>query len=159
MLLKLGQRQAAIADFTRAIEHAAQPLPEYFLERAQAQSDEAGHEAAVRGLEEGLQRLGPLLALQLQGIDSEVACKHFDAALRRVESLSSQSERKEKWLARRGEILVLAARDDEAQKAFSAALDAIESLPPRLRQTPAMSDLKQSVNDALTSIAGKNKTR
>ena len=152
VLVKLGQRKAAVTDFTRAIEQMPKPMPEYFVERAQAQADEGENEAALRGLNEGVKRFGSSMTLQLYAIDLELALKHFDEALRRLETISNQSERKEKWLARRGEILVLAGRRDEAQKAFGAALDAIRSLPPRLQQTPAMLDLKKSVNDALASV-------
>ena len=40
VLVKLGKRQSAADDFTRAIAKASDPMPEYFLERAQAQADE-----------------------------------------------------------------------------------------------------------------------
>lgn len=155
VLVKLGQRKAAITDFTRAIDHALKPMPEYFLERAHAQADEGDNDAAVRGLDEGLQRLRFSMPLQLYAIDLEVALKHFQAALRRLDTISKVSERKEKWLARRGEILILAARHGEAQKSFDEALAAIKSLPPRLQATPVMSDLKKRVNDALVSIAAR----
>ena len=158
LLLKLGERKAAANDFTQAIAKASDPMAEYFLERAQAQADDGELEAAVRGLDEGLKRLGPLVGLELYAIDLELAHKDFDGALKRLETISARSERKEKWLARRGEILVLAGRRDEAKISFVAALAAIESLPPRLRQTPAMLDLKKRVNGALAAGIGSSKS-
>ena len=155
VLVKLGQRKLAIADFSRTIERAPQPMTEYFIERAQAQVGEGENEAALQGLNEGVKRFGASMTLQLYAIDLELALKHFDEALSRLETISNQSERKEKWLARRGEILVLAERPDEAKKSFGAALDAIALLPPRLKQTPAMLDLKKGVSQALASITTK----
>jgi tetratricopeptide (TPR) repeat protein len=155
VLVKLGQRKAAVADFTRAIEQMPKPMPEYFVERAQAQAEEGEKEAALRGLNEGVKLFGASMTLQLYAIDLELALKHFDEALSRLEAISNRSERKEKWLARRGEILVLASRPGEAQKAFDASLVAIQSLPPRLQQTPAMLDLKKNVSAALESVTAK----
>ena len=155
VLVKLGQRKAAVADFTRAIEHMPRPMPEYFVERAQAQADEGETEEALRGLTEGVKLFGTSMTLQLYAIDLELVLKHFEEALSRLDLISDRSERKEKWLARRGEILVLAGRPKEAQKAFTASLAAIQSLPPRLQQTPTMLDLKKSVNAALASVTAE----
>ncbi len=152
VLVKLGQGKDAVADFTRAIEQMPRPMPEYFVERAQAQSAAGENEAALRGLNEGVKIFGASMTLQLYAIDLELALQHFDEALRRLETISNQSERKEKWLARRGEILVLAGRQDEAQKSFAAARVAIESLPQRLKQTPAMLDLEKNVSRALAQF-------
>lgn len=153
VLLRLGQRKAAITDFTRAIAQSLEPGPEYFLERAQAQADEHEVDEALRGLDEGVKRLGPLVTLQLCAMDLDLIRKNFDDALRRLETISAQSARKEKWLARRGEILVQAGRLDEAKQAYASALRAIEALPPRLRQTPAMLNLKRQVDDALAPVS------
>lgn len=152
ILMKLGQHHAAIADFNRAINHAPEPMADYFLERARAQAEGGDNDAALRGLDQGLKRLGPSITLLVYAIELDVAAKHFDNALSRLETISSRVERKEKWLAQRGEILVLASRRDEAQKSFHEALTAIELLPPRLRQTPAMLDLKKRVDHALVSL-------
>jgi predicted negative regulator of RcsB-dependent stress response len=96
-------------------------------------------------MDEGLKRFGPLVGMQLYAIELECARKHFDEALTRLETISARAERKERWLVRRGEILTLAGRRDEARKSFTAALAAIESLPPRLRQSPAILELKKRV--------------
>ncbi len=156
VLMKLGQRKPAIIDFGRAIEHAPEPMPDYFLDRAKAQAEDGDNEAALRGIDQGLKRLGASsITLQAYAVDLEVAGKHFNEALKRLETISSQFERKEKWLAQRGEILVLAGRDEEAKKSFNEALTSIESLPARLQQTPAMQNLKKRVSNALASIASR----
>jgi tetratricopeptide (TPR) repeat protein len=151
LLAKLGEYPGAAADYTRAISRSTTPTPGYFLERAKAQAAEGDLANAVQGLDEGLKRLGQLVALQLYAIELECVCQRFDEALIRLETISARSERKEKWLARRGEILLLAKRAEEAQASFTAALDSIESLPSRLRSTPAMVELKKRVGEALAS--------
>jgi predicted negative regulator of RcsB-dependent stress response len=103
----------------------------------------------LRGLDEGINRLGPVVTLQLAAIDLEVGRKNYEAALTRLNQIAAQSERKEAWLVRRGDILKLAGRDDEARAAFNAALLAIESLPPAHRQSRSVTALELRARLAL----------
>jgi len=73
--------------------------------------------------------------------------------LKRLEVVAAGSDRKEKWLVRRGEILLQANRREDAKSAFSEALAAIESLPPRLRTAPAMVELKSRITRASAAEA------
>jgi tetratricopeptide (TPR) repeat protein len=144
VLAKIGARDEAIADFTRALaQSSANPEPELFLERAQVTAEDANRvDEALSGLDEGIKRLGPLVTLQLSAIELELRRQNYDAALVRLDTVTSQSERKEAWLVRRGEILKLAGREEEARAAFNAALVAIESLPPAHRQNKAVTTLQ-----------------
>jgi tetratricopeptide (TPR) repeat protein len=141
-LIRIGDRKAAALDLTDAIVHSPSPRPDYFLERAKLQADEGDRAAAVAGLDEGIKRLGPLVALQLQAIDLECDQQHFDEALKRLEPVAASSDHKEKWLIRRGEIQAMAGRREQARASFAEALTAIESLPPRARTAPATLELK-----------------
>lgn len=159
VLVKLGQCLAAAEDYTRAIsakENLAQPNPEYYLERARALAAEGGEyiDEALRGLDEGIEKLGPLAALQLEAINLELARKQYDAAVARLESIAAQSTRKELWLARRGEILEQAGRVEEARLAYQQALSALESLLPRHRKTRATAQVETQVFGALARLAG-----
>lgn len=142
---RLKDHAGAVAEFTRALALLAEPRPEYYLERAEAdvaQGDERMDEA-VRGLEEGMKRLGPIVTLQLAAIDLEVRGKKFDTALARIDHCAAASPRKESWLVQRGDILRLAGRHAEAREAFAGALAAIEALPLRHRQTKFTLDLER----------------
>jgi tetratricopeptide (TPR) repeat protein len=152
-LAKLSRYGEAARDYNQAIEHAARPQPEVFLERSQAliAAGDAHLEEALRGLEEGMRKLGPLVTLQLFAIDVELKQKRVDAALARLDRVASQSPRKETWLARRGEILQQAGRAKEAIEAYQAALRAIAALPPARRQVPAMAELEKRVRQSLES--------
>ena len=145
VLAKLGARIDAAKDFTQALSLSSAPEPELYLERANVQQiDEA-----LRGLDEGINKLGPLVTLQVAAIDLELRRKNYDGALARLEQITAQSPRKESWLIRRGEILKLAGRDEEARTAFNAALTAIESLPPAHRQSRSVSALELRARAAL----------
>lgn len=150
VLAKLGERSDAAKDFTQALSMPSASEPELYLERAQViAGDEQRISEALLGLDEGINKLGPVVTLQLAAIDLELRSKNYDAALTRLDQIAAQSERKEAWLVKRGEILKLAGRDDEARAAFSAALLAIESLPPAHRQSRSVTALELRARSAL----------
>jgi predicted Zn-dependent protease len=152
VLAKIGLRSEAIEDFTQALAKSAVPDPDLYIERAHVTAgDEKRIDQALNGLDEGIKRLGPVVTLQLTAIDLELRRQNYDAALARLDAVTSQSERKETWLVRRGEILKLAGRDEEARAAFNAALVAIESLPPQRRQSRAVTTLQLRARSALGS--------
>ena len=153
VLAKIGAHDEAISDFTRALaQSSANPEPELYLERARVTAEDANRiDEALSGLDEGIKKLGPLVTLQLAAIELELRRHNYDAALVRLDSVTSQSERKEAWLVRRGEILKLAGREEEARAAFSAALIAIDSLPPEHRQNKAVTMLQLRARRALQS--------
>lgn len=148
VLAKLGSTAAAVNDFTRAITQS--PDPELYLERAETINRDGKHiDEALSGLDDGIKRLGPIVTLQLPAIELELRRQNYDGALSRLDLIAVQSERKETWLVRRGEILKLAGRDEEARAAFNAALVAIESLPPARRQNKAVTALQVRARSAL----------
>ena len=146
VLAKMNARVDAVEDFTKAIALTQTPEPELYIERARVVTN---IDEALRGLDEGIERLGPLVTLQLAAIDLELRHKNYDAALARLDLITAQSERKEAWLVRRGEILRTAGRNQEARAAFNAALVAIESLPPGRRQNRATTALQVRARSAL----------
>lgn len=153
-LTRLEDRLAAARDFTRAIELTPESRPDLYIERAQAlaAAGESHVTDALRGLDEGIKKLGPLVTLQSSAIDIEVAARHYDSALARLEVATSASPRKETWLARKGEILQQAGRNDQARAAFAAALEAIDALPPGRRNVPAMLELQNRLRQQLQNL-------
>lgn len=150
VLAGIGRRLEAANDFTEALALAPVPEPELYLGRAQVlASDERYIQQALRGINEGIRRLGPLVTLELAAIDLELRGNNYDAALTRLDAITAQSERKETWLVRRGEILKAAGRLEEARKAFTDAMVAIESLPPERRQSRAITALQLRARSAL----------
>jgi tetratricopeptide (TPR) repeat protein len=130
--------------FTTALEFLRRPEPEYYRERASALAA-AGPDhldEAIRGLEEGMKRLGPIITLTLQAIELEAAGGRFDSALKRIDMAIEKAPRKEAWFERRGDLLVQMERPEDAKRAFQDALNAIAALPPRARNTAATQQLE-----------------
>jgi tetratricopeptide (TPR) repeat protein len=155
--LKLGARRAAVEDFDRGIDqvHSTRgPQPDDYLDRARALAAEGPHCSgeAIRGLDDGLTRLGGAVALQLYAIELEVRRGCHEAALDRLSTLEARSPRKEAWLARRGEVLADAGRFQEAHEAFERALGAIATLPEHRRRTKLTADLEARIRSALSSL-------
>lgn len=150
VLAKLGDRFEAAKDFTHAMAKASVQEPELYIERAQVIAGDAKYiDEALSGLDEGIKRLGPLVTLQLSAIELELRRHNYDAALARLDVVTSQSERKETWLVRRGEILKLAGRQEDAHAAFNAALAAIGLLPPERRQSRVVTALQLRARSAI----------
>lgn len=148
-LAALGKTREAIADFDQALARAEEPVPETFIERSALHRAAGDSAAALKGLDEGIVRLGPILTLQTAAIEIELAEKRHDAALARVALLADAAERKEGWHFQRGTILRAAGRPAEARQAFSDALVALEKLPPRLRALAPTRELEQKIRSAL----------
>ena len=150
---KLGDRRAAAADFTRALE--TRPLPGVYLERAHNVESLGPRnvESALRGLDEGITRLGPIVTLELEAVELELRLKRYDAALARLDRVSAQSARKDTWLARRAAILERAGRLDEARVTYTAALDSANSQRERIRQTRASTALIRQLRADIARLA------
>ena len=149
---KLGEGQGAVADFSHAIQLSREPQPEIFLERAELQVIAGGMDEALRGLDEGIVKLGSVMALQARALDVELSRTNYDGALVRLARIVESSPRKEMWLARRGEILIQAGRVMEACKAFGDALSVIEALPLQLRESAAMQELHLQLKERLAAL-------
>jgi tetratricopeptide (TPR) repeat protein len=150
VLARLGERKAAIADYSRGLAWTAVPRPDQFLERAGLQATEFGAQEAIQGLDEGMARLGWLVTLQQAAIDLELKRHRPDEALTRLETIIARAGRKETWLAWKGEILLAAGKTLEAREVLTATLKAIDGLPPRMRTAPGMTELRAKVERLLS---------
>jgi predicted Zn-dependent protease len=151
---RLGNQIESAKDYTEIVRRVERPEPEIFLERAAAlaASGEDHLDEALLGLNEGLEKLGPVMTLELAALDLELRTKRLDEALRRVDRLTASVKRQESWLARRGDILVRASRPNEARDSFKKALEAINGLPPHIQATQATTDLKSRIMASLAKL-------
>lgn len=148
---RTGSALQAIEEYSRAL--ALRPDPEIYIERSRLLADVAHKpEEALEGLDEGIRRLGPIVTLELSAIDLELQLKQYDRALERVERIAQQSERKETWLTRRGEILVRADRKAEARATFLEALSEIEKLPESRKNNRYTKELVRRIEEALGAL-------
>ncbi|HKR67092.1 MAG TPA: tetratricopeptide repeat protein [Thermoanaerobaculia bacterium] len=144
-LVASGRAAEAAGEFEAAVKLTEAPDPDLLVESARALSA-AGRTRDALAL---LDRLPNVIALQLAAIDLELASRNYDGALRRIDAAAASAVRKESWLARRGDVLVAAKREDEARAAYRAALDAIESLPVERRRAPATAQLEERLRRAI----------
>ena len=144
----LGAAGAAIVDFDRALEHLPAPTPAFFLARAALHPDAA---AALRSLDEGIARLGSVVTLEMRAVALEEELGRTDAAVARLDRLTAQSERKEIWLKRRGDVLARAGRVTDARAAYAAAAAAIAALPAWLQQSPETARLLGELRQLVAS--------
>ena len=152
-LAHLGRRHASADDFSAAL--AERPLPDIYIERAHvvAGDGDGGLAEALRGLDEGIDRLGPIVTLELEAIDIELGLRRYDAALARVDRVAAQTHRTDSWLARRGAVLERAGRLDEARAAYQAALDSAVAQPARIQHTRASMTLVTGLRADIARLA------
>jgi tetratricopeptide (TPR) repeat protein len=161
-LVSLRSVNTADDQYARAIALASRPSPDLYFERARLLRAAGRVPAAIRVLDDGIARLGPLASLEELAVDLELSRKNYDGALARVDRAFPPTRgRQETRLARRGEILAAAGRPVEARETFRQAQRAIESLPPRLRQTRAIQKLEGRVRTSLEGlrVAGPQKEK
>lgn len=152
----LGRAEEAVADWNLAIagafEGGGAPTPAYYLERAALLESLGRTTTAIAGLEDGLERLGRPITLELRALELETAAGRWEPALARIDRMAGASPRKETWLARRGEILERAGRLPEARRAYHEAQSALERLPAGRRSSRAMLRLRESLAEGLARI-------
>jgi predicted Zn-dependent protease len=161
-LVRLRSTNAADDGYARAIALAPRPSPDLYFERARFLRAAGRLPAAIRALDDGIARLGPLVSLEELAIDLELSRKNYDGALARLDRTAATTNgRQETRLARRGEILAAAGRPVEAREPFRQAQRSIEGLPPRLRHTRAIQKLEERVRRSLESlrVAGPEKEK
>ena len=144
-----GDAAGAVADYSQAIALSREPQPEWVLERADLLAAQGQGAAALRGLDEGVARLGDLIVLQTRALDLELARTNYSGALERLEAILRSAPRREIWLARQGDVLHLAGREAEARSAWREAIKAIDALPERWRTAEAMLALRQRISGEL----------
>lgn len=152
----LGDNTSAIRDYDHIVATVPSPSPDCFLERSASLLKLGRPQDAVRGLDEGISRLGNLQALQLAALEIETTQKQYDAALARIDQAMAPLQRKEQWLTRRGEILQTMGSLDEARADYTAALTAINSLPPVPRRAKPTRELESRLQSLLEAPASEN---
>ena len=153
-LVRLGERKSSFADFERGAQLLAAPEAEVFLDWAHALADEGNAGEALERLDQGIARGGPSNLLLVYALELELRRNNLDGALARLAVIIEHVDRKERWLAQRGDIERAAGRAVEARKSYEAALSAIKLLPVRLQKNPPMQSLTAQINSGLTKLQG-----
>ena len=149
---KLGQHDAALADFSAALDKRPEPEPDLYLETAEAFMAQKRQKDAAQVLQTGIQRLGNIPSLTLKALDIETATHQYDLALQRVDAMQKAAPRPEPWMAKRAALLSEAGRAADASNAWTALRDRIAGLPNLERGSNAMSVLAQEAETALAAL-------
>jgi len=151
----LGRSAEAAAHYADGIRRAPNPRPEHFLRRARILAGITPRDPVqvLAALDEGIARLGPVISLVDYAIELEVEANNLDAALVRIDRAMANLPRRERWLVRRGDLLVKAGRTPEAVAAYRSALAAIEELPERYRDTVPMGKLAADARASLQRLS------
>jgi tetratricopeptide (TPR) repeat protein len=152
LLVRTAEPAAASDDFAEAIRLSQEPGPDLFLERAEAMREAGRLAEAIRGLDEGMQRLGPLITLNQAALDLEERSGRVEAALARIDRALASSAGGDHWLIRKGRLLERLERPLEAREAYATAQRLLEALPPGRRHSAAMSERAVQVRDALRRL-------
>ena len=156
VLALLGEPRQAVSDLTAAIARLDPPTPEVYLERARLIAVQGPEHAtqALKGIDAGVARLGPIVSLIQFAIDLEVGQGRYHAALARMDGLPAAVGGQPRWLARRGDILLAAGRETEAGASYAAGLETIAKLPPSRRRVRATAKLEAKLRARLRLIVG-----
>ena len=118
-----GRAGDAARELSRAIADDRDPRPELYLAHAALlEAGSGGREEALGALDRGVARLGSIVTLELAAVALELDLGRTDGALARIARIEAQSDRKEPWTLRRGEILERAGRCEDARRLYAAAL-------------------------------------
>lgn len=107
---------------------------------------------ALAALDAGIQRLGPLVSLEVPAFELERSLGQSSAALRRLDRLTSNVPRMDGWLLARGQVLRAAERTDEARSAYQSALDKLRALSPRRQRTQTARTMLAEAENALREL-------
>lgn len=146
----LEHPELAAADFERAFERAARPSPTEVLEWEQAFVAAGDKEAALAALDRATARIGPVPAVLLAAVELCAELERPEDALRHLDLLLAQSPDHPVWLARRGDLLDLAGRGDEAHASYRRALTQIEARSQK-RESRRLAELEQQLRAQLSA--------
>jgi predicted negative regulator of RcsB-dependent stress response len=158
---RLGRHAEALADLEAIVASKdVEPVPQLYLDRARVQLSmpKPDTNAVVAGLDQGIERMGPVPSLHLMALDLEEGSGQVDAALRRIDGLAKESSRKERWMERRGDLLARIGRVDDARRAWADAIAAIDALPERRRRTVATTELRAAIEAKLAGAKANGKS-
>ena len=132
VLTKLGIRAAALRDYDTLLRFGGVPSPDQYLERARAQQSlEVGAAQIVAGLDQGVDRLGPIVVLHQAALDVELRGRAWPQALQRLDRMLAVMPLRAPWLLRRGMVLERMRRPGQARQAYAEGLAELAALPRR----------------------------
>ena len=140
----------AVREFSVVLASPAESRVQLFLDRAQCQQ-QVGESATniLKGLDEGIARIGPSPQLLRQAAEVELGRGAVEAAVGRIGVLADRSARKERWLFEQGELFRRGGRQEDARRCYSNAIVALEALPPKFQRSLLSVELRRELEGRL----------
>lgn len=121
----MGWDVQAVASLRRMIalknSNAIRPDDYFRLADGILRASPGSYGEAIAALEEGAQRLGDIISLQSKILDLEIESRRYTEALERIGRIMAPLARKEKWLAKKEQVLGLMRQPDAAYEASRQA--------------------------------------
>lgn len=152
VLVKLGMKEEALADYRRALAMSPETGPDLVQEAAESLAENGHLEEGIQVIDSGLNRLGGIPSLLMKVLEMEMKAGRHEAALSRVDAMQESAPRPEPWMAKRAQLLAQAGRLDESRAAWKALIIHLERLPNLERGSNSMSLLAEQARGALESM-------
>ena len=148
---ELGDPQQAAADGAAALAATSRPEPDAYGELADFLTAAGRSAEAVRALDDGIAKLGPLPFFIQRALELELALGRADAAVARIDAqvAAAPPAMRPAQMAARASVLARAGRADEAHAAWRALREYLAALPPLDRASHAMLRLAEQATAAL----------
>jgi len=127
------------------------PLSEWYIEYVDVLMLAGKKSQALNILQQGIHALGSNSVFQTRAAELEVELGDYESAISRIDALAEKSQRKDFWLARRGDILTKAGLTSRAKSSYQEAFSRLQKLPLRLRNQPASVELNAKLKVLLAN--------
>ncbi len=150
-LANLNEYQAAGLAFQNVITYSVQTLPENYFEAALMfeKAEVQKLDKAIETIEQGIEDLGKVVSLEQKLIQLYVQHGDYQKAIGQLTDQLETRNRKEFILFERGKIYALSLDKTSAENDFKSALQLIDKLPSRLKNTAATKNLIKDINQQL----------
>ena len=148
---RLGDSEAAVADYERYFRAAADVHPGDFVAAAELLASAGGVEDALALLDRGLERLGPNVQLQRRAVELESGLGRHGRAVARWRRLEPALGQSPEWRVALAELHLAAAEPDEARR----WLDAADARLAGLRPTQARRELRARAAKLRAALASQ----
>lgn len=152
----------AATTYECVIEHAYRTFPENYLDASMAWEllrTAEGKFRSVAIIEQGIQKLGPLISLYDALRDLHLRYRDYDRAQAVQQQIIQFSHRKEQAYFKASEIYVLQGRYPEAAAHLRLARQAIDQLPEHARHTESIVTLARQIEERSAKLSVHNQHR
>jgi tetratricopeptide (TPR) repeat protein len=145
----LGNIEAATAEYATALKLAQSTTPDIYIERANMFVATGDTRSALASIQEGVDRIGPIITLIRFALALEESRNDYQAALGWLNQLPPTVQAQARWLLKKGDYYAALEHDAAAQEQWLAAQQALQALPVSRREVPANVALGETLQQRL----------